>query len=243
MKIDISQYKQIVILTGAGISAASGIRTYRGKDGVWDEYDVQEYGHVDRLQDKPEHIWELFGPLRSQLATAEPNQAHFVLAELEKKLLPEQQFVLITQNVDGLHQRSGSANVIELHGTIRQTTCSNTDCDLNPFEDTDPHTDDIPLCPGCGAVLRPDIVLFGETIPPYQSWQSKRALRDCDLFIAIGTSGTVSPASNFVRSAKYAGARTIYLNLEPMTPPNPEFMEEYLGKAEVVLAELLGIHG
>ena len=241
MKIDITQYRQIVILTGSGVSAASGIRTYRGKGGVWDEYDVQEYGHADRLHDAPEKLWQLFGPLREQLLEAKPNQAHFVLAELEKQLSPLQDFVLITQNVDGLHQKSGSRNVIELHGTIGETCCSNPACDSTPFADTQPYIDKLPLCDKCKAVLRPNIVLFGEAIPAKPSWHSKRALRDCDLFIAIGTSGTVSPASNFVRSAEYAGARTIYVNLEPMDPPNPAFKESYFGKAEELLSELFGI--
>ncbi len=241
MKIDIQQYKNIVILTGAGVSAASGIRTYRGKDGVWKEFDVQEYGHVDRLRDKPERIWQLFGPLRMQLVTATPNNAHYSLAKVENNLDSHQNFVLITQNVDGLHQRAGSGNVIELHGSILKTRCADPACTLSPFIDPEPHDNDVPRCPVCSGVLRPDIVLFGEQIPVNQSWQSKRALRDCDLFIAVGTSGTVSPASNFVRSAKYAGARTLYVNLEPMTPRNPEFMEEYIDRAEELLPVLFNI--
>jgi NAD-dependent deacetylase len=238
VKIDIQQYKNIVILTGAGVSAASGIRTYRGQDGIWNEFDVQEYGHVDRLHDKPERIWQLFGPLRTQLATAKPNNAHETLAKLERSLHSHQSFVLITQNVDGLHQCAGSKNVIELHGSILKTRCANPDCSLPPYVDADPHDSTVLQCSVCSGVLRPDIVLFGELIPAEQSWQSKRALRDCDLFISIGTSGTVSPASNFVRSAEYAGARTIYINLEKMQPHNPAFKEECLGKAEVVLPEL-----
>jgi NAD-dependent deacetylase len=241
MKIDTKQYKNIVILTGAGVSAGSGIRTYRGKDGIWSEFDVQEYGHVDRLRDKPERIWQLFGPLRTQLATAKPNIAHHTLAKVEKSLETHQEFILITQNVDGLHQCAGSENVIELHGSILKTRCSNPDCTLPPFVDTNPHVDDIPTCPVCSEVLRPDIVLFGEMIPTYQSWQSKRALRDCDLFISVGTSGTVSPASNFVRSAEYAGARTIYINLESMLPLNSAYQEECLGKAEIVLPQLFDV--
>jgi len=241
MKIDISRYKQIVVLTGAGVSAASGIRTYRGKDGVWQEYDVQVYGHVDRLEDNPKKIWQLFGQLRDQLKTAKPNIAHYTLAALEQNLRPDQQFTLITQNVDGLHQQAGSANVIELHGTIRKTRCANPDCDLAPVDDDNAHTEEAPRCPSCGGVLRPDIVLFGEQIPALPSWQSKKALRECDLFLSIGTSGVVSPASNFVRSAQYVGARTIYVNLDPMLPRNPAFQEEYLGRAEELLPALFSV--
>ncbi len=230
-----------MILTGAGISAASGLRTFRGKDGVWEEYDVEEFGHVNRLQDNPGRVWELFGPLRAESKAAAPNTAHAVLAEVERRLHATQLFVLITQNFDGLHQRAGSKNVIELHGTSHRTRCSNPDCDLEPFIDENPHTDAVPLCPMCDHALRPDIVLFGERIPALQSWESKRALRDCDLFISIGTSGTVAPASNFVRSAEYAGARTIYVNLDPMESRNPAYKEEYLGKAEEVLCKLFGV--
>lgn len=238
MQIDFSRYNNIVILTGAGVSAASGLRTYRGPDGVWNEYDVQAYGHVDRLADSPEKIWQLFGPLRAQLESAQPNEAHRTLAAMEARLAPDQQYMLITQNVDGLHQRAGSRNVIELHGSIRTTRCTNAACKLVPYEDKAPHTATVPHCPACNSVLRPDIVLFGEPIPAEASWQAKRALRECDLFIAIGTSGTVSPAANFVRSAEYAGARTIYINLDAMNPPNPAFQETILGEAVAMLPVL-----
>jgi NAD-dependent deacetylase len=130
---------------------------------------------------------------------------------------------------------------VELHGNVGLTCCTNEVCELQPFPDRQSHADRLPQCPLCSSLLRPHIVLFGEPLPPLASWQSKRALRDCDLFIAIGTSGLVSPASNFVRSAEYAGARTIYVNLEPMSPKNPAFQEEYLGKAEELLPTLLGM--
>jgi len=241
MKIDIAQYKRIVILTGAGISSASGLHTYRGKNGIWEKYDVEKYGHVDRLKDHPEHIWELFGSLRSELKTAQPNAAHYALAELEKKLDASQEFTLITQNIDELHQNAGSKNVIELHGTIKQTLCSNKDCTTQTYNDTEPHLHTAPICPKCNHPLRPNIVLFGEMIPGGRDWMVKRALRDCDLFISIGTSGSVYPAANFVRSAEYVGARTICINLDAMTPPNPAFKEEYLGKAEEILPEMFGV--
>jgi len=241
VKINLRQYNNIVILTGAGVSAASGLRTYRGPNGVWEEYDVEVYGHVDRLQDDPQKIWQLFGPLRRQTADAQPNPAHLSLATFEASLQPDQQFLLITQNVDGLHQRAGSQRVVELHGTIHRTRCANPDCTLAPYPDTDPHLTRVPQCPLCGGVLRPDIVLFGEHLPAEASWKSKRALRDCDVFISVGTSGSVAPASQFVRSADYAGARTIAINLAAMTPRNPAYQEEYLGCAERLLPEILGV--
>ena len=170
-----------------------------------------------------------------------PNQTQRIWhwAEWEAALAPHQEFLLVTQNVDALHQRAGSKNVVELHGNIMQTRCSNPSCTLQPYRDEQSHLDKAPSCPMCGSVLRPDVVLFGEEIPALTSWTVKRALRDCDLFLAIGTSGLVTPAANYVRSAEYAGARTILVNLEPMTMPNPAFKEQYLGPAEEVLPNLL----
>ena len=241
MRIDTSRYNNIVVLTGAGISAGSGLRTYRGPDGVWEEHNVEEYGHVQALLEHPELTWQLFGTMRAPLRAAKPNAAHLALARVEAGLHRGQQFLLITQNVDSLHQRAGSKNVVELHGNVGFTRCSNESCDLQPFADDQAHAASVPRCPKCSSVLRPHVVLFGEAIPALASWQSKRALRDCDLFIAIGTSGVVAPASSFVRSAAYAGARTVYVNLEPLSPKNPAFQEEYLGKAEDMLPELLGL--
>jgi NAD-dependent deacetylase len=236
-----SNYRRIVVLTGAGVSAASGLRPYRGADGVWEEYNVQEYGHVDSLNERPEQTWQLFGPLREQIAAAEPNPAHFALAAFESGLDPSQQFVLVTQNVDALHQRAGSRWVVELHGNLGRTRCANAACQLHPFADSASHCDAVPRCPLCGHVLRPDVVLFGERLPASAEWSAKTALRDCDLFLAIGTSGVVTPAANFVRSAQYAGAHTVYVNLEPMRPRNPMFKEEHYGRAEDLLPRLLEI--
>ena len=230
--INFSSYSNIVILTGAGISVASGIRPFRGKGGLWNEIDPSEYANSSVLQTNPMAIWQHFGALRRQLTTAQPNAAHLKLAEIEAQLSPVQQFTLITQNIDGLHQRAGSRNLIELHGSVHRTRCSNCDCSLNSYLDSEPHNDTLPICELCGSSLRPDIVLFGEYLPTKEEWLTKRALRYCDLFIAIGTSGTVLPAAAFVRSADYVGARTILLNLEPMEPKNPYFQEEYLGTAE-----------
>ena len=239
MQIDARDHRNIVVLTGAGISVASGLPTYRGLGGVWDEHNVEEYGHVRSLQAQPARTWQLFGSMRGPIASAQPNAAHRSLAEFEARLSPQQNYLLITQNVDGLHQRAGSRKVTELHGNITKTKCTNSDCSLQPFEDQEEYSGQVPHCPACGSVLRPDIVLFGESLPPFASWQAKRALRDCNLFIAIGTSGLVSPAADYVCSARDAGARTVYVNLEPLSPPNPAFQESVLGRAEQVLPELL----
>ncbi|HEV7507636.1 MAG TPA: NAD-dependent deacylase [Thermoanaerobaculia bacterium] len=239
MRLDFTRYGNIVILTGAGVSAGSGLRTYRGPGGVWEEHNVEEYGHIRTLLERPEKTWQLFGVLRATLRAAEPNAAHLALAQLEARLRQDQKFLLVTQNVDGLHQRAGSRNVVELHGNLGLTRCSNDACDLEPFADEEAHAGHVPACPRCSSCLRPHIVLFGEPIPIDAAWTVKLALRNCDLFIAIGTSGLVAPAANFVRSAEYAGARTVYVNLEPMNPPDRAFQEVYLGKAEEILPELL----
>lgn len=239
MKIDKAKYRKIVVLTGAGISAGSGLRTYRGPDGVWEEHKVEEYGHADTFRTQPQNTWRLFGGMRAPVLAAQPNAAHFALARFESELGGDRDFLLVTQNVDGLHQRAGSRNVVALHGDIMTTRCGNPECSLKPYRDEAAHEQAVPKCPSCGSALRPDIVLFGEEIPVLPSWTVKRALRDCDLFIAVGTSGLVTPAANYVRSAEYVGARTILVNLEPVSPRNPAFQEEYLGKAEEVLPDLL----
>jgi NAD-dependent deacetylase len=233
----IAQYNNIVILTGAGISVASGLQTYRGLGGLWNEHDINDYGHIDRLKDDPSKIWTLFGPLRQSISHAKPNAAHRALSELENTLQSDQKLHLITQNVDGLHTAAGSKNVIEFHGNISKTRCTNSECALEPFNDGLAYEDTAPMCPLCDSPLAPNIVLFGEQIPAFESWSAKKVLRDCDLFIAIGTSGNVYPASGFVRSADYVGAKTIYINIEPMSPPNKAFHEEVIGRAEDVLLD------
>lgn len=234
-KIEIEKYNNIVILTGAGISVASGLKTYRGKENSEKIIDINRLAHVDRLKDNPKAVWQAFNALRKECQIAKPNQAHITLANLEQQIKAKQKFTLITQNIDRLHDRAGSKNVIELHGRIDRTCCSNDRCSLQPFFDDKIYTTDPPLCPQCNSPLRPTVVLFGEPIPLDAEWQAKKLLRDCDLFVAIGTSGTVFPAANYVRSAEYVGARTILINLEPMNPPNPYFKEEYIGKAEEIL--------
>ncbi|MBL1174784.1 SIR2 family NAD-dependent protein deacylase [Pantanalinema sp. GBBB05] len=241
MRIDRTQYSRVVVLTGAGISVASGLRPYRGPNGVWEEHDVEQLGHVRTLQERPADTWRLFGAMREPILAAQPNAAHRALVEWEASISPSQEFLLVTQNIDGLHQMAGSRNVCEIHGNIMFTKCSNLSCTLTPFRDEELHQDVVPTCPVCGSALRPDIVLFGEELPALPSWTVKRALRDCDLFLAVGTSGMVAPASNYVRSAEYAGARTVYVNLEPMQQPNPAFQEQYFGRAEELLPQMLGI--
>ncbi len=239
--IDISRYTGIVVLTGAGISAASGIRTYRGPDGLWNDETLVRLSDGETFRTDPLDVWKFWSAARRISAAASPDAAHLALASLEKRLRPDQELTIITQNIDGLHGRAGSSRVIEFHGSVHRTRCSNFACELAPFEDGTPYEESVPTCPRCGANLRPDIVLFNEPIPAKNYADAMDALAECDLFVAIGTSGTVSPASTFVQLARESGARTVYLNLESLAEENPYFGEEYLGKAEEIVPRIFGI--
>ncbi|MCY1022932.1 SIR2 family NAD-dependent protein deacylase [Pyxidicoccus sp. MSG2] len=232
-------WRQVVVLTGAGISVASGLPTYRGPGGLWTLREAEEVPDAAMAAREPSRVWSLFGPMRKHLRAAAPNAAHLALAEWESRPVPGRTFTLVTQNVDGLHTLAGSRNVVELHGSLLRTRCGNPKCGLPPFEDLTERVQAEP-CERCGQPLRPDITLFDEPLPVDAEWAAKKALRECDLFLAVGTSGTVSPASNFVRGAKYAGAWTLLLNLTPMQPRHPDFDVEVLGRAEVLLPFLLG---
>jgi NAD-dependent deacetylase len=237
-QLELGNYRRIVVMTGAGISVASGLPTYRGSGGLWREVEVDKHATRAAIAVDSARVWNFFAQIRAQVAATKPNAAHRALAEAERRLRPEQRLTILTQNVDGLHQLAGSQHVVELHGTLRGSRC--TRCAFERQEGLDAAPVSCPSYPDCASPLRAAVVLFDEALPVDAEWESKKALRDCDLFVAVGTSGTVSPASNFVRSAEYAGARTIYVNLEPMKPPNPAFKETYLGRAEELLPELLG---
>jgi NAD-dependent deacetylase len=237
-KIDTKEYFNIVVLTGAGISVASGLRPFRGPGGLWNEVDVLEYATAQALRVDPFKVWKFSAVLREQLKTTEPNQAHYSLANLEANLKNYQLFTLITQNIDGLHTKAGSKNVIEMHGNVNITKCTKKKCKLKPFEETESHLDKLPLCKLCGNPLRHDIVLFNEDIPMKAQKDIKRSLRGCNLFIAIGTSGEVYPAAGFVKTAKSYGAKTILINLESYDSAKDIFDDVIIGKAEEILPDL-----
>ena len=237
--LHIEQYRNIVILTGAGVSAASGVPTFRGAGGLWNDQEAVWVSDADNLPQSLPRLWNFYGPLREKMAQVQPNAAHFALSQLQNDARQRGQNVtLITQNVDELHQRAGSSDVVELHGSLMKSRCFKS-CS-SPFEDAKSHAGELPLCKNCGAPLRPDFVLFSEMLPIDALQRCRQALRDCDLFVAIGTSGTVSPASEFVAGASLGGARTVLVNLHPMTPRNPYFKEEVLGRAEETLPLLFG---
>lgn len=197
---------RIVILTGAGISAESGITTFRDSNGLWEGHDVHEVATPEGFRRNPALVHRFYDQRRSQLRTVEPNAAHIALAHLEHQLNGE--VLLVTQNVDDLHERAGSRNVLHMHGELLKARCVACGGSFEWLDDL-AHQ---PACPGCGkSSLRPDIVWFGEM--PYHMDQIDNALQNCNLFAAIGTSGVVYPAAGFVGVAAYAGARTVELNL------------------------------
>ena len=209
--INWNRFQELVVLTGAGVSVASGLETYRGKGGLWENSGVAEEATAECMERDPWRCWKFFRPLMEQVLSAKPNPAHLAMAELERKFPGE--FLLITQNVDGLHRAAGSIKLAEIHGSLLRRRCSSSSCALEPFEDrTIPS--ELPLCSLCGCAIRPDIVLFGEQLPLHESFVAKRAFRTVDLFIGVGTSGTVQPAASYVSWAKYAGATTVEINPE-----------------------------
>lgn len=245
--IQTHNYHHIVVLSGAGVSQASGIPTFRGPQGQISEA-YMRVADGDNIKTLLPEMWATHGAARGRLMKVAPNPAHITLANWEDKWRDGREITVVTQNVDGLHQLAGSQNVIEIHGSLRRSRCTNPDCKSTPFADDwvpsdefveNPTWDAVPRCDACDAYLRPDITLFNEALPLDELQRVKSALRDCDLFLAVGTSGVVAPASEFVRGAAYNKARTILVNLTPMETRNPYFGEEYLGRAEEVLPQLL----
>ena len=251
-RLNLQDFSRIVVLTGAGVSVASGLNTYRGPGGLWTQEGALSTSAVssapifcataEAIQSDPEGVWRFFSERRQSIGQAQPNAAHRALAAAAEGLLrPGASLTVITQNVDGLHQLAGSSNVVELHGSLWRTRCSAAACDFRRDEDLTRIDPICPACPQCGAWLRPDVVLFHEPLPGGAEYFAKRSLRDCDLFLAIGTSGSVSPAANFVRSARFAGARTLYLNIEPLPADHSLFDQQLIGPAEALLPALLGV--
>lgn len=232
--LDYRKYQHIVVLTGAGMSVGSGLPTYRGKNGLWKDGEVHPLATADGIRHDLMACWEMFLPLRAGAKEAQPNEGHRALAAFEASLSAEQSFTLITQNVDGLHSRAGSRNLVELHGNIVRSRCNDENCRSVPIEDPRDYPG---LCTTCGGRLRPDIVLFGEPIPLDASWAMKMAMREVDLFLAIGTSGTVLPAAMMVDYADLNGATTVEFNLEP----SGNFGHFVPGPAERTLPQELGL--
>ena len=199
----------IVILTGAGVSAESGVATFRGPDGLWEGHRVEDVATPEAFRRDPALVHAFYDARRAKLATIGPNPAHLALARLDAEWPGE--LLLVTQNVDDLHERAGSKRLLHMHGELKSGWC--LACDER-FAWDGPMGEGA-ACRSCGhtGMVRPDIVWFGEM--PYDMERIDEALQRCDLFVSIGTSGAVYPAAGFVQTARYCGARTLELNLEP----------------------------
>ena len=199
---------QIAVLTGAGISAESGIPTFRGANGLWKKFRPEELASPSAFRRDPKFVWEWYEWRRELVANTEPNPGHFALAKLERS---SDDFTLITQNVDGLHDRAGSKNILKLHGDIWQVRC--TSCGKRSRNAVVPLPELPPRCP-CGGLLRPDIVWFGESLPQDVLQAARNKSEIADVFLVIGTSALVHPAASLPRVAKESNAYLIEINME-----------------------------
>ena len=226
------QAEKIVFVTGAGISQESGIPTFRGKDGFWRKYDPMKLATIDAFYEDPKLVWEWYEERRKNIIDANPNPGHIAIAELEK----HKQISVLTQNIDGLHQRAGSSSVYELHGSIITIKC--TVCD---FKDkiTSGFSQLPPLCK-CGNMLRPDVVWFGEALPQ-NVWESAiKEASSCDMMFVVGTSLVVSPANLLPVYAKQNGATMVEVNID-QTPMSSSMYLSLRTSAAKALPELVHI--
>lgn len=223
-------YQSIVVLTGAGISAESGIKTFRAADGLWEDHRIEDVATPEGFERDPSLVQRFYNQRRQPILDGDvhPNPAHLALAKLQQVFCGE--FMLVTQNIDNLHEQGGSQNVLHMHGEILKIRCKQT----QQLFDCDGAVDTSDLCNCCQQAgnLRPHIVWFGE-MPLYMD-EIYQALAQCDLFVAIGTSGNVYPAAGFVQMANQAGAKTLEINLERSNVAS-EFDEAIYGKAGEVL--------
>ncbi|NNN43731.1 MULTISPECIES: Sir2 family NAD+-dependent deacetylase [Vibrio] len=227
-------YQNIVVLTGAGISAESGIQTFRAQDGLWENHRIEDVATPEGFERDPDLVQTFYNQRRRKLqsTTIAPNAAHIALGELEKKL--HGQVTIITQNIDNLHERGGSHNVIHMHGELLKARCSVSNQVIEQQDDL--NMGDLCHCCQIPQQLRPHIVWFGEM--PLRMGDIYTALEQADLFISIGTSGVVYPAAGFVHDARMHGAHTIEINLEPSAVES-EFAEKRYGKASIEVPRLV----
>jgi NAD-dependent deacetylase len=205
----IKKSHHLIALTGAGISVESGIPDFRGPGGLWEKFDPMVYAHIDSFRKKPGMVWKMMSEMIKQARNAKPNPAHYALVELEKmKLLKS----IITQNIDNLHQEAGTKSIIEFHGNASNLIC--IECHSKfPVDDYDMNNIP-PSCRKCGEILKPDVVLFGETIPTQALMESQMLASSSDAILVIGTSAVVYPASSIPYKAKQNGAKVIEMNIE-----------------------------
>jgi len=231
---DIVDSRKTIALTGAGISVESGIPDFRSAGGLWSKYDPEEYAHISAFQADPEKVWQMLKEMMELVLGAEPNPAHNALADLEQMGLLSS---VITQNVDGLHQRAGSREVIEFHGSNQWLVC--LECGYRQEATSFSFKEIPPRCPQCSCILKPDVVFFGEPIP----WEAQtRAFEEagtCELVLAIGTSAVVYPAAGIPTAAKQSGATVVEINTESTALTG--FVSDYLiqGAAGMILPKIV----
>lgn len=226
--------RYVAVLTGAGVSAESGVPTFRdAQTGLWAKYDPQDLATPQAFERNPRLVWDWYAERRAKLATVAPNPAHHALVELERRL-PE--FLLATQNVDGLHARAGSRKLAELHGNIARVKCSRCATVAASWDES--AREEPPRCASCDAYLRPDVVWFYEMLPAQALSAAEKAARECDVYVVAGTSGEVYPAAELPERARRAGARVVEVNPQP-TPLSDVAHDVLRGPAGLMLPALV----
>jgi len=225
--------RRLVVLTGAGVSSESGVPTFRGKNGLWESYRAEELATGQAFEADPALVWRWYDYRRRLIADVEPNPAHHAIARLESAI---EGFSLITQNVDGLHHQAGNSAPVELHGNIWRARCTREglvkELRENPLREIPPH------CPKCGALLRPDVVWYGEPLPSHAYEQADAAARSCDAMLVVGTSAMVRPAASLPLIAKHNGAFVVEVNIA-LTPISVLIDASLTGRAGEILPELV----
>jgi NAD-dependent deacetylase len=229
----VREARRVVVLTGAGVSAESGVPTFRGTDGLWRHHRAEDLATPEAFARDPRLVWEWYEWRRRLIATRRPNPAHEAIADLEARV---QEFLLITQNVDGLHRQAGSRRLVELHGSLWRVRCL---AEGTVTENLEVPLPSLPPYCACGALVRPDVVWFGEALPPGAIRQAYDAAESCDVMLVVGTSALVQPAAALPMIGKAHGAYVVEVNLEP-TPLSAFADECHHGKAGEVLPQLLG---
>jgi len=223
-----ADFQRIVFFTGAGLSSESGIPTYRGKGGLWAEYDYEDYACQRAFERDPEKVWDFHDKRRGAVAKCNPNEGHRIIAAVQRE---KPSTAIITQNIDGLHQRSGAADIVELHGSLWRVRC---DREHTIKDDTS-----VPMTPrqcACGAYFRPDIVWFEDSLREENLERARELLEGCDLLVTVGTSAVVYPAAELPRIAMRRGT-TVEINLED-TPVSALYQHRLRGKASDMLASM-----
>ncbi|MEN6437965.1 MAG: NAD-dependent deacylase [Syntrophobacter sp.] len=232
LKEKLWQARKVTVLTGAGISAESGVPTFRGEGGLWKQYRAMDLATPEAFARDSRLVWEFYNWRRELLAPLSPNAGHHALAEIERRV---PQFTLITQNIDGLHQKAGSGKVLELHGNIWWVRC--TGCEKRE-EDLRVPLPPLPTCDSCNSLLRPHVVWFGEMLDPEILNTAYTEISNCDLMLVVGTSGTVQPAASMGVQAKRNGAVVAEINLDA-TQYSEIYNISIAGKSGEILPQLL----